>query len=365
MRGANGMKLARWIAASLAIFAISGFSRATAQNYGFGEAQLAQYQSANPGFGGSENAAYQNQSAPPAPAPDYQGSGLIDPQSFNLAPHQTTASAAPSPSFTQDATQVKLQPKRQAHTQAPLDGGITARDLQVLGQHDVAVVVDRSGSMSTYDCPGISPNSGGGWERALAGLISPGLILGPGMGGRMTMSRWDFVCNQTMALAKQTQQIFPGGITLVLFSSHCKVFPNVDLRQIPNIFAANHPWGSTNTAEALELPIGDYFRRRQQSGGKVKPLVIAVVTDGMPTNPNAVRQLLIQTTRYLHNPHEIRITFLQIGTEREGYDLLEEFAHNLVNEGAQFDIVDTKTFPEVVRQGLARSLVDAIESNGL
>ena len=95
--------------------------------------------------------------------------------------------------------------------------------------------------------------------------------------------------------------------------------------------------------------------------GHVKPLAIAIVTDGMPTNPMSLKRLIIETTHNMLNPHEIRITFLQIGTEREGFEQLNELDNYLVSEGARFDIVATKPFPEVVRAGLARSLVDAIE----
>ncbi len=186
--------------------------------------------------------------------------------------------------------------------------------------------------------------------------------MGPGM-RHHGLSRWEFVQGQTMALAKQTEQVFPQGILLVLFSTGFRVFKNVDLHQIPQIFAMNRPGGSTQTADALAVPIRDYFERREASGGHVKPLAIAVITDGMPSNPRALRQLLIGTTRNMQNPHEISITFLQIGTEIEGVRELQELDNYLVNEGAKFDIVTTKLFPQVIQAGLARSLVDAISQN--
>jgi len=268
----------------------------------------------------------------------------------------------PAPSFRQAPTTVRV-PQRPVEKEPAMMGGITQRDLQILGQHDVAVIVDRSLSMTTRDCPIVSA-SNGGWQAVLGGLLSsqmPGYGFGRHGGGGGLMSRWDFVLSQTMALARQTAQIFPHGITLVLFSSNYKIFPNVDMSQIPQIFAQNHPGGSTNTAEALSTQIYDYFQRRQMANGHVKPLVIAIVTDGMPSNPASLRNLIIETTRNMSNPHEIRITFLQIGTERRGFEQLNELDNYLVSEGARFDIVETKPFPEVVRAGLARSLVDAVE----
>jgi hypothetical protein len=238
-----------------------------------------------------------------------------------------------------------------------MDGGITALELKVLGQHDVALVVDRSSSMETPDCPAFNPG-GGLWQRALIGFVAPGMMR---MGGGM-LTRWQFVQQQTMALARQTQQVLPQGLTLVLFSGHYKIFPHVDLQQVPAIFSMNRPGGTTETAKAVASQVDDYFMRRDSSGGRVRPLAIAVITDGMPTNPGALRKLLIQTTMRMRNPHEISITFLQIGTERRGFELLEELDRGLVSEGARFDIVETKPFPQVVHEGLARALVDSITS---
>jgi hypothetical protein len=110
--------------------------------------------------------------------------------------------------------------------------------------------------------------------------------------------------------------------------------------------------------------LNEYFARRNDTGGHCKPLAIAIITDGMPDNPRSLRDLIVEATHAMRNPHEITITFLQIGTEREGYELLHDLDQNLLHEGAKYDIVSSKPFPDVVRDGLARSLVDAISSNG-
>jgi len=292
-------------------------------------------------------------------APQGGGSqpGWLD--AFNRVPANVVPSASVTPSFTQEPTSVRIKP---APKELPLESGITARDLQLLGQHDVAIVVDRSYSMRTPDCPGISSNpAAGNWQRALAGLVGPGAGFGMSYGmGNIGMSRWEFVQSQTVALARQTEQVFPNGIMLVMFSSHAKVFKNVDLRQIPNIFSMTDTSGGTNTAEAIARPIEDYFARRQMTGGRVKPLVVAVITDGLPTNFDALEDVIVETTRQMRNPNEIKITFLQIGADRKGFRQLSEL-QSLANVGAKYDIVNSKMFPQVVQSGLARSLVDAIE----
>lgn len=295
-----------------------------------------------------------------APSPSVGDAGWAD--AFN------TPNATLSPAQTQQTTvRIHAAPK-------PLEGntdtnemhaGVTRAELAILGQHDVSVIVDRSLSMTTCDCPGYNPSQYM-WQQSLAGMFGAG-----GMGGLMNMppvglSRWQFVQTQAMALSKQTQDIFPQGITVELFSSQHKemVFHNVDLRQMPQIFMNNHPWGHTDTTGALEEQLNEYFKRRNDTGGRCKPLAIAIITDGMPDNPRSLRDLIVEATRAMRSPHEITITFLQIGTEREGYELLHDLDQNLMREGAKYDIVSSKPFPEVVRDGLARSLVDAIGSNG-
>jgi len=312
------------------------------------------------------------------PAEEGSGGGLMSPEA-NANPQQSVGDSGWANAFNTPNAALTPEQKQQTmvrvHAPQPhplegktneMQGGITQRDLVVLGQHDVSVIVDRSLSMSTCDCPGYVPGQNN-WQRALVGLMAPGVGMPqmPQMNGG-GMSRWQFVQQQAMALSKQTQEIFPQGITVELFSSanSLRVFHNVDIRQMPEIFAQNHPWGHTDTTGALEAQFNEYFAHRNATGGKCKPLAIAIITDGCPDNPGSLRNLIIEATRAMRNPHEITITFLQIGLDRGGYELLHDLDQNLVRAGAKYDIVDSKPFPEVVQAGLARSLVDAISANG-
>jgi hypothetical protein len=58
---------------------------------------------------------------------------------------------------------------------------------------------------------------------------------------------------------------------------------------------------------------------------------------------------------------EIAITFLKIGSDPEGDALIEEMDH-LGDQGARFNIVHSKTFPELIHTGLTRALVDCVRS---
>ncbi len=62
----------------------------------------------------------------------------------------------------------------------------------------------------------------------------------------------------------------------------------------------------------------------------------------------------------MQDPDEIVVTILQIGDTFDGRDLCIDLDDNLVSEGAAFDIVDTKTFAELKKEGLINAMIDAI-----
>jgi len=271
-----------------------------------------------------------------------------------------------------------------------LQSGVTTRDLANIGRHDVILIIDKSGSMRTNDCPGshgeaLMQGLTQGRDSDLLRMLSMGAHMGMGggmgmgMGGGMGMghgmghgghgmgmdmggiSRWDWCKGQTCDLTKQTSSVLPEGLTVELFSNDCKIFPHVDLRQVPQIFEANGPGGGTNTAAAVRRALEDYFNRKAASNGHVKPLLIAVITDGLPDSPEALKDVIITATRQMTRPDEITITFLKIGADPEGDSLIEEMDH-LSGEGARFEIVHSKSFPELVHTGLTRALVDCVRS---
>ncbi|MCC7529172.1 MAG: hypothetical protein IT342_11645 [Candidatus Melainabacteria bacterium] len=206
------------------------------------------------------------------------------------------------------------------------------------GKH-VTIIMDRSGSMKTEDCA---------MPMAL-GAFSP-----------RTMSRWDWCLNQTVDLARQTAQVLPKGLSLVFFSSSDSVYHNVRSDMIPNLFARNSPYGGTNLVGALKHQLDDYFRA--QSTGNTEPLVLAVVTDGDPDSPRALKELIVEATHRMTSPDQISITFLQVGSDSKGGNLLDQLDHGLTMNGAGYDIVRVIPFRQVLSRGLAKSLVMAVQN---
>jgi uncharacterized protein YegL len=244
--------------------------------------------------------------------------------------------------------------------QRPLAGGITQMELKKLAQHDVVLVIDKSGSMNTPDCPGVGSGSGlaslglgGGSSTLLHMLAAFGGISVGGGGGFGGMTRWEWCGAQIAALTQQYQSAAPSGLSVVLFSTGTKIFPNVKVQDIPKIFTEFRPGGLTNEATALRQTLGDYFSRKNLTGGNVKPLIVAIITDGEPTDKGAVVQVIGQTMSQMRRPDEIRVAFLQVGNTFDGAGFVQGLQRT-------FPIVSSKTFNELQRSGLTRALVDTI-----
>ena len=223
---------------------------------------------------------------------------------------------------------------------------LTQVDLKKLADHEVVLLVDRSGSMSTMDCP--TGNSPAGKLSLIPALLGIPLL---------SSSRWNWCLQQTAEMSRQTESIYNRGITVVLFSTGYRSFQNVTLDRLPQIFGQNYPMGSTNLAEPLAVEIGEYFRRRALSRENVKPLIIGIITDGCPTNRGAVVEAIVGATQLMHDPQEVTVIFFLIG----GMDMIgERFVHdlsvNLTSRGARYPIVREVSFGELQQVGLAKAI---------
>jgi uncharacterized protein YegL len=204
---------------------------------------------------------------------------------------------------------------------------------KILAQHDVVILIDKSGSMNTPDCD----------EKG-------------------TVSRWQWCRAQTVGLAKDLNNILPEGLTVDVFSNDFDVYPHADAAKISDVFKNFSPGGSTNTGAALWDRLRAYLEDKPENGKTKRPILIAVITDGDPTDGRTTQDAIISATRQIKNANEISITFLQVGREASGTAVLDELANNLVDEGAKFDIVDHLTYDQLVRTGLRQALVSAIIS---
>jgi Mg-chelatase subunit ChlD len=250
-------------------------------------------------------------------------------------------------------------PTADSHNRSAIKGGVeqetepgslTQVQLHKLAAHDIILLIDKSGSMATPDCP-ISGSSG-------LKSILPSLILG----GSPQNSRWNWCRQQINQMSAQTQQILPAGFTVLLFDSGYHLFPHVTTNNLTNIFAANNPGGSTNLTLPLSQVFNDYFKRQKLSKVKIKPLLVGIITDGCPNDPHAVKKMLVDLTHSLKDANEITIVFFLIGGhDSQGEKFARDLTEKLVSAGAAFDIVKAVPFDQVQKHGLASALADNLE----
>ncbi len=235
-----------------------------------------------------------------------------------------------------------------AQNSAPLSGGLTQAQLQRLANHDLVLIIDQSGSMMTADCPISGMGRVGGTVMTML------------LGSAASVSRWRWCRDQTMSLAENTRNVCTKGFSVVLFSTNYAVFPHVTLDQIPSIFTQTYPQGGTNLTEPLLATINDYIGRRHRA--YVKPLAIAIITDGKPSYEDGVRRTIVETTLRMKDPGEIKITFFLIGNSAyNGQAFVSDMERNLTRYGAKFNVVRSVSFWNLMKVGLPRALADALE----
>jgi len=196
-----------------------------------------------------------------------------------------------------------------------------------LAKYDYVLMIDKSGSMTTKDCPG----------------------------GK---SRWDYAKEQTLAIARQCEEFDSDGIDVILFAGQPKEYHGVTAEKVEQIFKENSPSGSTDTAAALKLVFDGYNSRKKS--GSAKPMIVVCVTDGEPTDQTAVDKVITSHSNSLSDDGETGITFVQIGKDANARAFLKHLDDDLQGLGAKYDIVDTKNEEEMENLSITDLLVQAI-----
>lgn len=253
----------------------------------------------------------------------------------------------------------------------------------------IQLIVQRSGKLYSLNL-GLRSRSGAGLGKdkvpALAGKINHPELLGRAekqlglydcvlmldcsgsMGDRIISSndrqgveltRWGWCRKEMLGFYQRGQGYFPEGITLVPFANKFAIVNEARTAAIQNLFNQLSPVGGTNMALPLSFLFDDYFARKARNQGKINPLVIAILSDG-EGNAHILRQLIIKTTQRMQYPKEILITFLAVDASDEGRPVIEALDNNLVQAGARYDIVDSRTFEELKRYGLLKMVVAAL-----
>lgn len=181
-----------------------------------------------------------------------------------------------------------------------------------LKKYDFIVLVDKSGSMSTADCPG----------------------------GK---SRWDYAQENVLAIARECQKYDDNGITVGTFANKLKLYENVTDGSglLEKIFSENQPGGSTDTAGALDHVIGEYLDSKKS--GSSKPIIVVIMTDGIPDDEAALVKVIVNATKKIDTREEIGLEFIQVGKDEHAHAFLDRLDNNMTKEGAKLDIVNAVT----------------------
>lgn len=198
-----------------------------------------------------------------------------------------------------------------------------------LKKYDFIVLVDKSGSMSTADCPG----------------------------GK---SRWDYAQENVLAIARECQKYDDNGITVGVFANKLKLYENVTdgAGMLEKIFAENQPGGSTDTAAALDHVIQEYLATK--STATCKHIIVVIITDGIPDDEKALVKVIVDATKKISTREEIGLEFIQIGKDQHAHEFLDRLDNNMTKEGAALDIVNAVTADDLGDQLISDVLIKSL-----
>ena len=172
-------------------------------------------------------------------------------------------------------------------------------------------------------------------------------------------TKWQWAQAQIGGLAQKLKpHLDRRGIDLISFSETYNVERGCTPEHVMNFFHDTIPNGGTDMGSPLETVFHDYLATPHD-----RPLLIAVMTDGMPNRGPDVKEVIIEATRGMQAANEIRLVFLEIGEEFDGWSTIKGWDDNLVASGARYDIIDSVEFSELARRGLADELVEVIKRN--
>ena len=203
--------------------------------------------------------------------------------------------------------------------------------VKLLAKYQIELIVDRSNSMRHRDCPG-------------------------------GLSRWAWCGQQAQGLAKAIAPFVPNGFTMTAFAWQFDVYKNCSPQNITDLFDHPNFEFGTKLAEALSSRLDNYLA---QPPASTKPLLIAVITDGVPFPPpeqNMVCDVIIKATKRMKEKSDISVVFFQVGgRDLKGRDYLHFLDHDLVRNGAKFDIVKSIAFEDLLSDGLPKSLANSAQ----
>ncbi len=135
-----------------------------------------------------------------------------------------------------------------------------------LKTYDIVMLIDQSGSMAdTIDANGTS--------------------------------KWDWCSTQLTSFASQALENTGQRFTIVTFNGIYSLRSNCSPKDVQRTFLTNTPQGATDLATPLDFVLKGYI-----DGPQTKPLLVVVLTDGMPANPNQVEKSIVEISKRMSTP---------------------------------------------------------------
>jgi Mg-chelatase subunit ChlD len=172
------------------------------------------------------------------------------------------------------------------------------------------VAFDISGSMQTQDCPG-------------------------------NTRRFDYVLETMRAFIGEAAKWDPDGVSFYTFNNRLTEYPDVtSVAQINDTIARQRPGGGT----ATHLPIAAAYREHKTKGSEQTFLMM--FTDGEPSDPEAVKQAIVDITKDVKDEKEFRICILTVGERSPQLDQwLTDLDDHLTE--ARYDILVVEKLEDV------------------
>lgn len=210
----------------------------------------------------------------------------------------------------------------QQNRRAPLKAGIERTAAQKLHERSLVFMIDKSASMDTKDCPG-------------------------------GLSRWQWCKQHIGEIYLADNGLLANDISIVTFDSQFRSFRNCSAGQLSTVFQDIAPDGETNMAQALQESLA--LVRRSLEGGK--PALIAIISDGRPTDAENLKKVIIDRVNSLSDAKLLSIVFIEVGTPEK---YLKELDTDLVPKGAKADIVTVMPMDRAQKDGWTATLAAAV-----
>lgn len=171
--------------------------------------------------------------------------------------------------------------------------------------------LDISGSMTSQDCPG-------------------------------NLTRFQYTLETVKTFVREAAKWDPDGVSFYPFGAQVHAYRDLKPEDIDAKIAGLRMEGATMTHLAIRAAYQEHKEKKNEQ------TFFMLFTDGEPSDPDAVKQAIIDITKDVKDEKEFRIAFITVGNRTSALNqYLIDLDDNLKSNGAKYDIVDVKKLEDV------------------